>query len=113
MGFNRQEYFAEYYKKNKRKVLDKNSEWQKKNPRKVYLYDVKRQYGLTEEEFEALPKQCEICGGSKKLCVDHSHKTAKARGRLCGTCNSALGLFQDDINLLKKAVLYMEKHNGS
>ena len=61
---------------------------------------------------------CDICGkkesalsrsgGSKRLAGDHCHKTGKWRGDLCQRCNTALGLFGDDVEILKKAILYLE-----
>ena len=54
-------------------------------------------------------KQCEICGTADNLCGDHDHKANKFRGTLCRTCNVGLGMFQDKIALLFKAVEYLEK----
>ena len=44
-------------------------------------------------------------------CLDHNHNTGKFRGWLCNKCNSALGWFDDDLTVLKKAVTYLEKSN--
>jgi hypothetical protein len=60
--------------------------------------------------------KCAICGGEPKfpkvrLCVDHCHTTGLFRGLLCGHCNTALGLFKDDISSLKNAIRYLE-NNG-
>lgn len=55
--------------------------------------------------------KCEICGekeNKKKLCIDHNHETGELRGILCSKCNSALGLFKDNIENLKKAIEYLE-----
>ena len=40
--------------------------------------------------------------------LDHCHKTGKFRGWLCHACNRALGNFQDDLNIVKKAVDYLK-----
>ena len=61
---------------------------------------------------------CYICNKSvnkngTRLCVDHDHKTGKARGLLCHSCNTSLGALGDDLNLLYKAVEYLEEHEMS
>lgn len=57
---------------------------------------------------------CAICGKketeSKKLVVDHNHKTGKVRGLLCHSCNTALGLVKEDIEILKKMIKYIEEN---
>lgn len=65
-----------------------------RNQRDRYL---KRTYGITIEEYEALLKVqgggCAVCGsrsGTKELAVDHDHKTGEVRGILCKRHNSAL-----------------------
>jgi uncharacterized protein CbrC (UPF0167 family) len=40
--------------------------------------------------------------------LHHCHKTGKFRGWLCHACNRALGNFQDDLNIVKKAVDYLK-----
>lgn len=81
----------------------------------------KKSYGLSYKEVLALREgQDELCAICKKpgfmmndrvkspLNVDHCHKTGVVRGMLCHNCNRALGLLQDDINLLKAAIDYLE-----
>lgn len=58
---------------------------------------------------------CHICGGVDKdrnLAIDHCHQTGKMRGLLCMGCNTALGRFKDNPDLLRKAAEYIEKHRG-
>lgn len=71
------------------------------------LYNILYRYGLTKEEFESLPKYCEVCGSTERLCVDHDHKTGIVRGTLCSRCNAALGMLKDNpiyIENLKKYI---------
>lgn len=59
---------------------------------------------------------CLICGKpemnnkNKVLCVDHNHKNNKIRGLLCGLCNTGMGNFLDDKQLLNNAIKYLEKY---
>jgi len=41
--------------------------------------------------------------------IDHDHHTGMIRGLLCRTCNLGLGMFGDNRDLLKSAILYLEK----
>ena len=55
---------------------------------------------------------CAICGITvdpthKQLSVDHCHNSGKVRGLLCTLCNTALGSFKDDPELLQKAINYV------
>lgn len=51
---------------------------------------------------------CEICGSTEKLNVDHNNKTNKIRGKLCSRCNTGIGCFQDNPSLLRIAIKYLE-----
>ena len=84
----------------------------------------KRNYGIDEADLEQMKKdqdyKCYICSSegfligknnhNEKLAVDHDHKTGKVRKLLCHNCNRALGLLQDNPELLRKAALYVEEH---
>jgi len=83
---------------------------------------LKHTYGITLEEYnEFLRIQnnvCAICGSKNKhyktkkdlLCIDHCHKTNKVRGLLCHSCNRALGMLKEDIEIFKNAIIYLKKH---
>ena len=51
-------------------------------------------------------------GCSTNLCVDHNHKTGKLRGLLCRTCNSALGLVDDNMDWLLNCIEYLRKYRS-
>jgi hypothetical protein len=51
--------------------------------------------------------RCAICGEKSKLHLDHDHENIKIRGLLCSACNTGLGFFKDDIQLLLKAIIYL------
>ena len=87
---------------------------------------IKKKYNITEEQYNTLlnynNKQCYICNrdleepksqqgqGQSSICIDHCHKTNTIRGILCKACNTAIGLFNDDINILKSAIGYLSKY---
>ena len=54
------------------------------------------------ENYKACHKRCEICGSTKKLCVDHNHKTLRFRGMLCQSCNRFLGWFERNREKIEK-----------
>ena len=41
--------------------------------------------------------------------VDHCHTTGIVRGYLCHRCNTGLGLLREDINILTKAIEWLNK----
>ena len=98
-------------------------EWRRKAFLKAKSQDLKKQFGITLEEYTALLEKqngvCAICGQKDKrihratglpmnLAVDHCHTTKKVRGLLCGPCNHGLGNFNEDVQLMKKAADYLE-----
>lgn len=54
---------------------------------------------------------CQICEipeakCSRKLCMDHCHKTGRFKGWLCVKCNLGLGYLEDH---LEQAIIYLSK----
>jgi len=101
----------------KRKYLDnlivKKDKTNKKERGKNWSPMTLYRFGLTEEQFENIKREqnnkCKLCNNDlKSYTIDHCHKTGKIRGILCIKCNNGLGLFNDDIELLKKAVNYID-----
>lgn len=53
---------------------------------------------------------CGICEKrTEDLVIDHDHRTGFRRGLLCSACNTGLGQFQDNSDILQKAVDYLVK----
>jgi hypothetical protein len=79
---------------------------------------LKRKFGMTIEQYDAMLEAqgggCFICGRPPRedisLHVDHDHSTGKVRGILCFCCNNALADFQEDLELLRKAMAYLISH---
>lgn len=90
-----------------------------KSARRAYQadYQLRRAYGITLEQKEDMLKKqgdmCAICSKTIDLFtahVDHIHGTKIIRGILCGTCNQALGLFQDNEEVILSALEYLREH---
>jgi hypothetical protein len=82
---------------------------------------LKRIYGISFREYLNLYSKnegcCHICGSEgfkinpnakAQLCIDHCHTTGVVRGLLCHNCNRALGLFKDNVTVMKSAINYLE-----
>lgn len=78
---------------------------------------VQQVYGLPPGTYEALYEaqggRCYICqwatGKTRRLSVDHDHKTGYVRGLACRPCNSMLGHARDDIDFFLRAVEYLRE----
>lgn len=110
-----------------KKYRTKNYEWirQKQNEKNRYNTEERRnkklqqRYGLTIEDYEKILKKqnggCWICGktsnqGPRKLNIDHNHTTGKVRGILCYKCNGAIGMFDESLEFLQRAIKYLKKN---
>lgn len=112
-----------YYYENREQQIADRGEFRKRNVDMHRGHKYKQLYGITLDQYEdmrcAQNYKCAICGldekdnKNKKLFVDHCHETKKVRALLCHWCNSALGSFRDNINILEKATAYLKEHNAS
>jgi hypothetical protein len=75
-----------------------------------------RRYGLTLDDWEQLNCRqngcCKICGRhemhrKRDLSVDHCHQQNIVRGLLCDACNNGLARFNDNIQTLIRAAIYL------
>lgn len=83
---------------------------------------IEQKYGITYleylERFRLNGGRCGICtrsielgqGPGRSACLDHDHVTGKLRDFLCMTCNAGIGGLRDDVDLLLKAIKYLEMH---
>jgi hypothetical protein len=111
---------CQYTKAHRDKLKEKMSkeEWSEFH-REVNLM---QKFGLTLEDYDLMLEEqngvCAICGEeetsirlgkTKLLAVDHDHETGEVRGLLCARCNMAIGLLNEDIDILKSAIKYITK----
>lgn len=106
------EYNKKYKESNRERIIKNGNTWAKNNPIVVKNYVLKRRYGATVQKYnELLENQkgcCAICKihyseFERAFHIDHCHKSNKIRGLLCVNCNTALGHFKEDVNLLEQA----------
>ena len=83
-------------------------------------YHLKYKFGITQTEFIKMildqDNKCLICktefSDSIKPCVDHNHETEEIRGILCFKCNTGIGLFTENINVLFSAIDYLNNSSN-
>lgn len=90
--------------------------------RETWRYSkLKSKYGLTRQAYDAMfdgqnglcaiCHQPEITSFKRTLSVDHDHITGQIRGLLCHFCNTGLGKFKDNPQLLVAAAQYLKDQN--
>ena len=109
---------------------ERSRSWRERNPEKVRANGRRRtlkRYGLTPEAFDAMLAEqggrCAVCrtaepGGTGTWHVDHDHACCAeearscghcVRGLLCGRCNTALAMVDDDLDHLAALALYVRR----
>lgn len=99
----------------KKKLYAESSEYRNKQ-RLGYLKSV---YKIDENIYKNMLIQqnnkCAICKNefksSRTTHIDHNHNTGKVRELLCSKCNHLLGLSDENIDRLKSAITYLERHS--
>ena len=92
------------------------SKLRKNHPRKARSYQLKGLYGITIDDYDRMYANqqgcCKICDEHHdKLYIDHCHTTDKVRDLLCPCCNAFIGMAKEDINILTKAIGYINRHS--
>lgn len=75
-------------------------------------------YGITRQEWDRLAAEqnyrCAICKDPERsLHLDHCHVSGKPRALLCSQCNTAIGLLGEEVDLLLRAVDYLELYKAA
>lgn len=86
--------------------------------------ELQKSFGITLAQYHEMSAAqghvCAICnkpetatrnGKPLALHVDHDHKTGNVRSLLCSNCNVALGMFCDDPDVMRNAIVYLVKHS--
>ena len=97
--------------------LEYRREYNKTRSTEKRDYHLKKTYGLTLVQWEDIFKRqgckCKICQTGEEPSMgwhtDHDHKTGKVRGILCHSCNTGLGKFKDDTEILEAAISYLKE----
>jgi len=119
-----------WYRENREKVITRVIAWQRENRERYNARQraykranadkdraghLRRTFGLTPEEYASLLARqggrCAICRsepGKINLHVDHDHETGEVRGLLCFRCNGGAGQFKEDVELLARAIDYLD-----
>ena len=102
----------EYYAANRERLIAYNAAQNAAHPERRRAYHLKKMYGITPEDYDHLlleqKGRCGICRADVDLVVDHDHTTGRVRGLLCRRCNRTLGQFEDDRELLRRALEWLE-----
>lgn len=114
---------AKYHSEHSEEIRNKAKEWYANNKDKASAtsreYRLKNKYGLSKEDYFVLGEKqnwkCAICGSkdsrnknSSNLSVDHNHITGEVRGLLCHPCNAGIGYLQEDIEIMKNSIAYLQ-----
>ena len=86
--------------------------------KKDFTHNLKR-FGLSVDDFFKIyhkqNESCAICGlhnddpkYARSLHIDHCHKTGIIRGLLCHGCNTGIGAFSEEIEVMEKAISYLK-----
>ena len=121
-----------YYEKNREKEKARASKWRKENQEWYKAYVEKNrerirgnsrkfEYSITPEEYERKKAEqggkCAICRQETDLLVvDHAHSCCSDRktcgncnrGLLCRSCNTAIGLLKESVEIFNNAIQYLK-----
>ena len=113
-------YARDYHNKNREAVKEKMRARYvaNKDSRRDKALDKKLGKGASAfyKAEKAKSDKCRICGINEseapkgRLAIDHCHETGKLRGLLCDKCNTAIGLFQDNVSNLTAAIEYLRNN---
>ena len=102
-----------YRDKNLIQRRERNRKYYRENP---HIYEAKKKRNRIEKLIlreliagRKTPLICEICQQPGVIVFDHCHKLNCFRGWICSRCNKVLGQVNDDPNILRLLIRYLEK----
>lgn len=106
------EKWQSQWNRNNKARKERGYNWHLNNRERARSKHLKRAYGLTLEDYERMYQEqsgkCAACQESHEtLDVDHCHETGRVRALLCNRCNRALGMANDNPELIKKLLVYI------
>ena len=90
----------------------------KERKRRDRMYNLKKKYGITPEQFDAMLAAqggvCAVCKGThgehgRPLFMDHKHGTKQTRGILCVRCNLLVGFIEKNEATILACEEYLRK----
>jgi hypothetical protein len=88
-------------------------------------HHLKSKYGITGQDYHDMAAAqnhvCAVCNRpetityankTRRLAVDHDHRTGKVRGLLCAKCNVMLGYARENSDYLASAMMYLREHDS-
>lgn len=106
----------EYAIANKDKKAAYHAEWQQEHRQELNEYNRKR-WRKTSKRYAGVvgipdgppPLFCEICGSTKRICMDHCHEKKVFRGWLCNACNLTLNLPLKNLEHRERILAYLKR----
>jgi hypothetical protein len=109
-------YTKAHYEQNRDKRIEQGKAWNRANREKRVAYRRKYEYGITQDEFDAMfaaqGGRCAICGVEltpKNWAIDHDPKSQMVRELLCRPHNVMIGLASEEEAVLMSAIRYIRK----
>jgi hypothetical protein len=103
----------------KERHVEYHREWRQRNRAKINLQAKCRKFGMAMDDLLNLlarqEERCAICGRQLDMerasfTLDHCHATGQVRGAVHKKCNTGIGMFEDDPEIVQRAADYLRRH---
>lgn len=107
------------FEKNQKSIAGKISRRGECRDCRKWKKPIPRKERLEYERYHPMPPigepfYCPVCEMTiirqfrNDVILDHSHKDGKIRGWICRQCNSSIGMMDEDVNILQRAINWIE-----